>query len=155
MWDLWWTKWHWGRFSPSASVSPANHHSTNFSIVIITRGWHNTPIGGRSAEWTQLDTTPTIFEKISYRKIYYTYVYLMTPCKMHSYTAVDWIMIANGEFRSCKCLLTGTTGTSEGTTNNLISLKSSSRGVRTTGRSSMNDIQRLFIEVRLFCRQVP
>jgi hypothetical protein len=21
-WDLWWTKWHWGRFSPSTSVSP-------------------------------------------------------------------------------------------------------------------------------------
>jgi hypothetical protein len=34
---LWWTKWHWGRFSPSTSVSPANHHSTNFSIPIMTR----------------------------------------------------------------------------------------------------------------------
>jgi hypothetical protein len=33
--------------------SPANH-STNFSIIIITRGWHNRPIGSRSAEWTQL-----------------------------------------------------------------------------------------------------
>jgi hypothetical protein len=54
---LWWTKRHWGRFSPSASVSPANH-STNFSIIIITRGWHNRPIGGRSAELTQLDSTP-------------------------------------------------------------------------------------------------
>jgi hypothetical protein len=29
MWDLWWTKWHWGRFSPSTSVSPANSHSPN------------------------------------------------------------------------------------------------------------------------------
>jgi hypothetical protein len=47
---LWWTKRHWGRFSPSTSVSPANNHSTNFSIIIITRG--------RSAEWTQLDSTP-------------------------------------------------------------------------------------------------
>jgi hypothetical protein len=28
---------HWGRFSPSTSVSPANH-STDFSIIIITRG---------------------------------------------------------------------------------------------------------------------
>jgi hypothetical protein len=37
---------------------PANHHSTNFSIIIITRGWHNRPIGGRSAEWTQLDSIP-------------------------------------------------------------------------------------------------
>jgi hypothetical protein len=36
----------------------ANHHSTNFSTIIITKGWHNRPIGGRSAEWTQLDFTP-------------------------------------------------------------------------------------------------
>jgi hypothetical protein len=28
MWDLWWTKLHWGMFSPSTSVSPANSHST-------------------------------------------------------------------------------------------------------------------------------
>jgi hypothetical protein len=35
MWDLWWTKWHWGMFSPSTSVSPANPHSTNCSITII------------------------------------------------------------------------------------------------------------------------
>jgi hypothetical protein len=37
MWGLWWTKRRWGRFSPSTSVSPANH-STDFSIIIITRG---------------------------------------------------------------------------------------------------------------------
>jgi hypothetical protein len=37
---------------------PANHHSTNFSIIIITRGWHNRPVGGRSAQRTQLDSTP-------------------------------------------------------------------------------------------------
>jgi hypothetical protein len=36
--------------------SPANP-STNFSIIIITRDWHNTHISGRSAEWTQLDST--------------------------------------------------------------------------------------------------
>jgi hypothetical protein len=48
---------HWCRFSPSTSVSPANH-STNFSIIIMTRGWHNRPIGGRNAERTQLDSTP-------------------------------------------------------------------------------------------------
>jgi hypothetical protein len=56
MWGLWWRKRHWGRFSPSTSVSSANH-STNFSIIIITRDWHNRPISGRSAEWTQLDST--------------------------------------------------------------------------------------------------
>jgi hypothetical protein len=36
---------------------PANH-STNFSIIIIIRGWHNRPIGDRSAEWNQLESTP-------------------------------------------------------------------------------------------------
>jgi hypothetical protein len=58
MWGLWWTKRHWGRFSPSTSVSLANHHYTNFSIIIITQGWQNSLIGGRSAEWTQLDFIP-------------------------------------------------------------------------------------------------
>jgi hypothetical protein len=36
---------------PSTSVSPANH-STDFSIIIITRGWHNRPLSGCSVEWT-------------------------------------------------------------------------------------------------------
>jgi hypothetical protein len=36
MWDLSWTKWRWGRFSPSTSVSPANLHSTNFSTITLT-----------------------------------------------------------------------------------------------------------------------
>jgi hypothetical protein len=42
-----------GQFFPSTSVSPANH-STDFSIIIITRGWHNRPLSGRSVEWTLL-----------------------------------------------------------------------------------------------------
>jgi hypothetical protein len=44
-WDLWWTKWHRGRFPPSTSVSPAKTiHSTNFSIIImITQGSQQTP----------------------------------------------------------------------------------------------------------------
>jgi hypothetical protein len=63
MWGLRWTKRHWGRFSPSTSFSHPNQHCTNFSIIIITRGWHNRPIGDRSAEWTQLDSTPTPIKK--------------------------------------------------------------------------------------------
>jgi hypothetical protein len=35
MWHLWWTNWHWGKFSPSTSVSPANSHATDFSTFII------------------------------------------------------------------------------------------------------------------------
>jgi hypothetical protein len=34
-----------------------NHRSANFSIIIITRGWHKRRTGGRSAERTQLDST--------------------------------------------------------------------------------------------------
>jgi hypothetical protein len=54
---LWWRKRHWVRFSPSTSVSPANN-STNFSIIILTRDWHNRPTCGRSVEWAQLDSSP-------------------------------------------------------------------------------------------------
>jgi hypothetical protein len=35
MWGLCWAKWHWGTFSPSTSVSPANFHSTEYSTIII------------------------------------------------------------------------------------------------------------------------
>jgi hypothetical protein len=35
MWDLRWTKWHWGRFSPSTSVSPASSQLTDCSTFII------------------------------------------------------------------------------------------------------------------------
>jgi hypothetical protein len=62
MWGLWCTKRHWSRFSPSASVFPANH-STNFSIITITWGWYNRPIGGRSAEWAQFGLHPQIPNK--------------------------------------------------------------------------------------------
>jgi hypothetical protein len=46
MWDLWWTKWRWGRFPPVTSVSPANLHFTNFSTITNTyhRGWYNRPV---------------------------------------------------------------------------------------------------------------
>jgi hypothetical protein len=36
MWDLWWTKWRWGRFSPSTSVSPANLYSIDLFTITIT-----------------------------------------------------------------------------------------------------------------------
>jgi hypothetical protein len=36
MWDLWWAKWHWGRFSPNISVSSANLYSTTFFTVTNT-----------------------------------------------------------------------------------------------------------------------
>jgi hypothetical protein len=58
MWGLWWTKRHWGRISPITSVSPANH-STDLSIIIITRGWHNRRLSSRSVEWT-LIPSPTM-----------------------------------------------------------------------------------------------
>jgi hypothetical protein len=33
-WDLWWEKWHWGRFSLSTSVSSASYSFTDWSIYI-------------------------------------------------------------------------------------------------------------------------
>jgi hypothetical protein len=51
VWDLWWTKWRWGRLSPITSVSPANSHSTDCSTFII-RGWYNRSISGRRTKWT-------------------------------------------------------------------------------------------------------
>jgi hypothetical protein len=35
MWGLWWTKWHWGRFPPSTTVSLPNSHSSGYSTLII------------------------------------------------------------------------------------------------------------------------
>jgi hypothetical protein len=35
MWDLWWTRWNWGRFSPHTSVSSTNSHSIDCSTLII------------------------------------------------------------------------------------------------------------------------
>jgi hypothetical protein len=61
-WDLWWTKWRWGRFSPSASVSPANLHSTKFSILTLAWGRYNRPISGRRSEWIQFGLHPPLCE---------------------------------------------------------------------------------------------
>jgi hypothetical protein len=35
MCGLWWTKWHWGWFSPSTSISPANHPTDCSTLIII------------------------------------------------------------------------------------------------------------------------
>jgi hypothetical protein len=35
VWDLWWTKCHWGAFSYSTSVFSAGFHCTNFSFIIF------------------------------------------------------------------------------------------------------------------------
>jgi hypothetical protein len=52
-----WTKWKWGRFSPSTPVFSANR-STDYSTLIffnhpVLVQWANRPNGGRRAEWTQ------------------------------------------------------------------------------------------------------
>jgi hypothetical protein len=36
MCDLRWTKWHWGRVSPSSLFSPAKSHSTNCSWTLVS-----------------------------------------------------------------------------------------------------------------------
>jgi hypothetical protein len=46
MWDLWWTKGHWGFLSPSSSVSQANHSTDGYTliIIIIIWSWYNRPV---------------------------------------------------------------------------------------------------------------
>jgi hypothetical protein len=59
MCDLWRTKWHWGRFSPSTSVSLANFHSTKCTTItfIYNLGLVQQANKGHSAEWTQSHPT--------------------------------------------------------------------------------------------------
>jgi hypothetical protein len=60
IWDLWWTKWHCGRFSQGTSVSPANIHSTNCSTTpssIYYLGLVQQANSGRSTKWTQSHPT--------------------------------------------------------------------------------------------------
>jgi hypothetical protein len=56
-WDLWWTKWRWGTFSPSTSVSPANIYCIKFSIIIITRGRYNRPVVAVVPSGPNMDST--------------------------------------------------------------------------------------------------
>jgi hypothetical protein len=60
MWDLWWTKWHWGRFSPSTSVFLANSHSTNCSrrSTSIVSGCYNWPVSGWRTKWVRSHAIP-------------------------------------------------------------------------------------------------
>jgi hypothetical protein len=47
MWDLKWTEWRWGRFSPSNSVSPGKssfHQFLHNHPSPIIRGWYNRPV---------------------------------------------------------------------------------------------------------------
>jgi hypothetical protein len=50
MWDLWWTKWRWGRFSLNTLVSPANLYSTNFSSTTYHPGLVQYASSGRSTK---------------------------------------------------------------------------------------------------------
>jgi hypothetical protein len=73
MWDLWWTKWRWGRFSLSTSVSCASSQflippTASRSPSTIIRGWYNRPNSGWRAKWTQSHCTPRNLKK-TYNKI--------------------------------------------------------------------------------------
>jgi hypothetical protein len=66
MWDLWWTKRHWDKLSPSASVSIAYSYSTDCSTLIIIiiiiiiiihlPGLVKKPNNGRRTKWIQCST---------------------------------------------------------------------------------------------------
>jgi hypothetical protein len=57
-WNLWWTKWLWGRFLPSALVSTANFYSTKFSILTVTWGRYSRPEVVDVPSGPGLETTP-------------------------------------------------------------------------------------------------
>jgi hypothetical protein len=58
MWDLWWTKWHWGmflrvlRFPVPILIPPTAPHSSS-----ITPGWYSRPNNGRRTKWIQSHPT--------------------------------------------------------------------------------------------------
>jgi hypothetical protein len=59
MWDLWWTKWHWGSFSRVLTFPPANSHSIDCTtfVVMYHPGWYNRLISGRRTKWSQSHRT--------------------------------------------------------------------------------------------------
>jgi hypothetical protein len=64
IWDLWWTKWHWGSFPwvfrfPLPIFIPSN---APYSSII--RGLYNRPISGRRTKWTLSHPTSWNLEKI-------------------------------------------------------------------------------------------
>jgi hypothetical protein len=69
MWNLWRTKYQWGRFPPGTSVSPANSHSTDYSTLIISyRRCHNRPVRRRRTKWTQSLHTSSRQKMLQYNK---------------------------------------------------------------------------------------
>jgi hypothetical protein len=67
MWDLWWKKWHWGRFFPNISFSRANSHSTKRPMPFYPGAG---AIGQLLADLPSgLNVTPPI-------EIKYVYIYL-------------------------------------------------------------------------------
>jgi hypothetical protein len=73
MWDLWWIKRHWCWFSPSTSVSPANH-STDCCTLII-RGWDSRPSNGLGSTAPQrkqrvIHSRQLLWSQVSYWQLY-------------------------------------------------------------------------------------
>jgi hypothetical protein len=60
MWDLWWTKWHWGRFPPPALI-PQN---APYSSVIWC--WYSSRINGQHTKWAQLHLTPQYWKEMGW-----------------------------------------------------------------------------------------
>jgi hypothetical protein len=60
MWDLWWTKWHWGRFFSGYFGFPCQFsvHRLLHTLSSIIRGWYNRPNIGRRTKWTQSHPIP-------------------------------------------------------------------------------------------------
>jgi hypothetical protein len=73
MWEFWRTKWPWGRFSPSTSVSSAKHSIACSTLIIIIHhpGWYNSLNSGRRTKRTQPHPTQETKEQ-KLRTVYVT-----------------------------------------------------------------------------------
>jgi hypothetical protein len=87
MWDLWWTKWHWGKLSPSTSVSPANFHLINYSTILssIIWGWYN------RYKWTWAHHNHNDRARISMWPCIYR-LQLCTAQDLHSVCGQNWAL---------------------------------------------------------------
>jgi hypothetical protein len=88
MWDLWWTKWHWCRFSPSASVSPPNSHSTDCWYSRSSTGW-------RKTSGLNLTLAKEITISVGYPEIF---VVLLSPYRQIPGQHVYWTLLRTSKF---------------------------------------------------------
>jgi hypothetical protein len=112
MWDLWWIKWYWGRYSPNTSVSPANSHSTNCSIFIkhaariidavcsvdtdsVVKYWRKKRTENRKCPTIFHERLPYLYKRYSYLETLHIVAYLL---KARTVEAEKQSLLDNGPY---------------------------------------------------------